>query len=196
MAGPRAGARSPLRDLRGFTRAAEHKLPYDVVFILNRYFEAVGGAIQRAGGIRTSSRAYGVMALFGVETGAELGCRQAVAAARAIVQSLARLNRELGEDLPEALRIGIGIHAGPAIVGRMGYGEGVYLTAVGDTVHVARRLEQLTKEYGCALVLSEQVASRAAIDVSAFPRHELTVRNRGGPVAVRVIDDLERLESA
>ena len=46
------------------------------------------------------------------------------------------------------------------------------------------------------LVLSEQVASRAAIDVSAFPRHEVTVRNRGGLVAVRVIDDLGRLESA
>ena len=183
-------------DLRGFTRVAEHKLPYDVVFILNRYFEAVGGAIQEAGGIPNQFTGDGVMALFGVETGVELGCRQAVAAARAIVRHLAALNRELGEDLQVPLRIGIGIHAGPAIVGRMGYGEGVYLTAVGDTVHVASRLEQLTKEYGCLLVLSEQVASRAAIDVSAFPRHEVTVRNRGGLVAVRVIDDLGRLESA
>ncbi len=182
-------------DLRGFTRVAEHKLPYDVVFILNRYFEAVGGAIHEAGGIPNQFTGDGVMALFGVETGVELGCRQAVAAARAIVRHLAALNRELGEDLQVPLRIGIGIHAGPAIVGRMGYGEGVYLTAVGDTVHVASRLEQLTKEYGCALVLSEQVASRAALDVSAFPRHELTVRNRGGLLAVRVIDDLGRLES-
>jgi adenylate cyclase len=180
-------------DLRGFTRVAEHKLPYDVVFILNRYFEAVGGAIQRAGGIPNQFTGDGVMALFGVETGAERGCRQAVAAAREIVHSLATLNRELGEELSTPLRIGIGIHAGPAIVGRMGYGESAYLTAVGDTVHVASRLEQLTKEYGCALVISEPVASRAAIDVSAFPRHELAVRHRGGLVAVRVIDDLGRL---
>ena len=183
-------------DLRGFTRLAEHKLPYDVVFILNRYFEAVGGAIQRAGGIPNQFTGDGVMALFGVETGAELGCRQAVAAAHEIVQGLAVLNRELGEELPAPLQIGIGIHAGPAIVGRMGYGEGVYLTAVGDTVHVASRLEQLTKEYRCVLVVSEQVASRAAIDVSAFPRHELAVRNRGALVAVRVIDDLGRLKRA
>src|SRR5207245_9644907 len=111
-----------------------------------------------------------------------------VEAPRAIGRPLAALNRELGEELQVPLRIGIGIHAGPAIVGRMGYGEGVYLTAVGDTVHVASRLEQLTKEYGCALVLSEQVASRAAIDVSAFPRPELTVRHRGGLLAVRAID--------
>jgi len=183
-------------DLRGFTRIAEHKLPYDVVFILNRYFEAVGGAIQRAGGIPNQFTGDGVMALFGVESGAELGCRQAVAAAREIVRDLAALNHELVEDLPAPLHIGIGIHAGPAIVGRMGYGAGVYLTAVGDTVHVASRLEQLTKEYGCVLVLSEEVASRAALDVSAFPRHELTVRNRGGLLAVRVIDDLGRLPSA
>src|SRR5213079_1677203 len=60
-------------DLRGFTRVAEHKLPYDVVFILNRYFEAVGGAIQRAGGIPNQFTGDGVMALFGVESGAELG---------------------------------------------------------------------------------------------------------------------------
>jgi len=183
-------------DLRGFTRIAEHKLPYDVVFILNRYFEAVGGAIQRAGGIPNQFTGDGVMALFGVESGAELGCRQAVAAAREIVRDLAALNHELVEELPAPLRIGIGIHAGPAIVGRMGYGAGVYLTAVGDTVHVASRLEQLTKEYRCVLVLSEEVASRAALDVSAFPRHELTVRNRGGLLAVRVIDDLGRLPSA
>src|SRR5881396_3167319 len=117
-------------DLRGFTRVAEHKLPYDVVFILNRYFEAVGGAIQRAGGIPNQFTGDGVMALFGIETRAELGCRQAVAAAREIVQGLAALNRELGEELQGPPRIGIGIHAGPAIVGRMGYGEGVYLTAV------------------------------------------------------------------
>src|SRR3989442_15294593 len=104
------------------------------------------------------------MALFGVETGVELGCRQAVAAARAIVRHLAALNRELGEELQVPLRIGIGIHAGPAIVGRMGYGEGVYLTAVGDTVHAASRPEQLTKEYGCAPALSQQVAPRPAID--------------------------------
>src|SRR3989475_13147556 len=112
------------------------------------------------------------MALFGVETGVELGCRQAVAAARAIVRHLAALNRELGEELQVPLRIGIGIHAGPAIVGRMGYGEGVYLTAVGDPVHVAGRLEQLTNEDGCALVLSPPVPSPAAPPASASPRHD------------------------
>jgi adenylate cyclase len=180
-------------DLRGFTRLAEHKLPYDVVFILNRYCEAVGGAITRGGGVPNQFTGDGVMALFGVDLGAQEGCRRALAAARGMASSIETLNRELGPELPSPLRIGIGIHVGPAIVGRMGYGEGAQLTAVGDTVNVAARLEQLTKEYGCVLVMSEEVAARAEIDVSALPRHELTVRNRAGVLAVRVVQDVASL---
>jgi adenylate cyclase len=166
---------------------AEHKLPYDVVFVLNRYFETVGTAITRAGGVTNQFTGDGVMALFGIEDGAAAGCRQAVAAARAMVQGMATLSADLASDLPAPLRIGIGVHAGPAVVGQMGWGQSFYLTAVGDTVHVAARLEQATKDYNAELVLSEEVARLAGLDLSAFPGHELTVRNRGGRVGVRVI---------
>ena len=177
-------------DLRGFTGMAEHKLPYDVVFVLNRYCDVVGGAITRAGGVPNQFSGDGVMALFGVDRGAEEGCRRALAAARAMGAGIDLLNAELAVELPAPLRIGIGIHTGTAIVGRMGYGDSAQLTAIGDTVNVAARLEQLTKEYACALVISEEVAARAGLDVSAFPRHELTVRNRAGVLAVRVVEDL------
>lgn len=69
----------------------------------------------------------------------------------------------------------------------MGYGPTMYLTAVGDTVHVASRFQDLTKQYQAQLVISEQVAARAAVDVSGFPRHEITVRNRREPLAIRVV---------
>ncbi len=174
-------------DLRGFTRVAEHKLPYDVVFLLNRYFDVVGGAIEQAGGIANQFTGDGVMALFGVDAGPDAGARQALSAARALVAGLAGLSRELAHELPAPLRMGIGIHVGHAVVGRMGYGHGVYLTAVGDTVHVASRLEQLTKEYDCELVITEEVARRAGIDAQELPRHELTLRNRAGALAVYTI---------
>jgi adenylate cyclase len=174
-------------DLRGFTRMAEHKLPYDVVFVLNRYFEAVGTAITRAGGVTNQFTGDGVMALFGIDDGPEAGCRQALAAARAMVEGVATLSAELAGDLPAPLRIGIGVHAGPAVVGRMGWGESFYLTAVGDTVHVAARLEQATRDHDAELVISEEVARRAGADLTAFPRHDLAVRNRGGRVGVRVV---------
>jgi adenylate cyclase len=73
------------------------------------------------------------------------------------------------------------------VVGWMGWGESFYLTAVGDTVHVAARLEQATKDYQAELVVSEEVARLAGLDLSAFPAHELTVRNRTAPVGVRVV---------
>jgi adenylate cyclase len=78
----------------------------------------------------------------------------------------------------------------------MGVAEAAYLTAVGDTVHVAARLEELTKKYTSELVISEAVAARAGIDVSGYPREELTLRNRSTPLAIRVIADARRLATA
>jgi adenylate cyclase len=183
-------------DLRSFTTIAERKLPYDVVFLLNRYAEIVGTAIERAGGIPNQFTGDGLMALFGVQTGPELGCQSALAAAREIVSSVAQLSEMLSEELETALKVGIGIHTGPSVVGQMGYGMGTYLTAVGDTVNVASRLQDLTKEYDCALIISEQVAGRAGIEMQSSPRHQVNVRNRREPLIVYAISDESRLLSA
>jgi adenylate cyclase len=183
-------------DLRRFTSLAERKLPYDVVFFLNRYFEAVGSVIQRAGGVANQYTGDGVMALFGVEGNPGDGSRRALAAAGQMVESVAALSASLADELPEPLRLGIGIHAGPAVVGRMGYGDTVYLTAVGDTVHVAARLEQLTKEYDCELVVSETVARRAGLPIDGLDRHQLALRNRAAPLAILVVRDAREAAAA
>ena len=183
-------------DLRGFTRLAEPKLPYDVVFFLNRYFEAVGGAIKNAGGIANQFTGDGVMALFGVGQGPAEGGRRALLAASAMIRSLAELTQTLANELPDPLRMGIGLHIGPVVVGHMGYAETTYLTAVGDTVHVASRLEGLTKEYQCQMVLSEQVATCVGVDLTAYPRYEITVRNRTEPLAIYVVDDVHSVAAA
>ena len=191
--GHRAGQESEVTvlfaDVRQFTRVAEQKLPYDVVFLLNRYFDAVGRAIERSGGIPNQFTGDGVMAIFGVDAPPEQGCRAALAAAAEMLRAIDALSRELAEELGTPLRIGIGIHAGPAVVGHMGYGVARYLTAVGDTVHVASRLQDLTKTYNCELVISQTVADAGGLDVRAWPRHELTVRNRAEPVVIYVVTD-------
>jgi adenylate cyclase len=153
----------------------------------------VGGAVERCGGVANQFTGDGVMALFGVEGDPAHGCRAALAAAGEIVRSLDALTSELGEELPAPLRIGIGIHAGPAVVGQMGHGVARYLTAVGDTVHVASRLQDLTKTYDCQLVLSQSVAERAGLDVGALPRHAVSVRNRAEPVVIYVVNDVRSL---
>jgi adenylate cyclase len=180
-------------DLRGFTRIAEQRLPYDVVFLLNRYFDTVGGAIEGAGGIANQFTGDGVMALFGVQTGPAKGARQALEAARAMQRELAQLSADLREELPANLRLGIGIHCGPTVVGHMGRGVATYLTAVGDTVNTASRLQDQTKHFACQLIISESVARQAGIDVNAYRREEISVRNRDEPIAIRIIEDVESL---
>jgi len=171
-------------DLRGFTRLSENKLPYDVVFILNRYFAAMGAAVEAADGRLDKFIGDGVMALFGIDRGVEDGCVRALAAAVEMGRRLEDLNRELAHDLDAPLRIGIGIHAGPAIVGQMGYGEAAAITAIGDTVNVASRLEAASKEFAAELVLSADLAARAGIDTGGLTGHEVALRGRREPLAV------------
>jgi adenylate cyclase len=174
-------------DIRGFTALAEGRLPYDVVFVLNRYFSAMGRAIETAGGRVDKFIGDGVMALFGIDRGAQTGCREALTSARLMSQRLAELSESLEEELDRPLRIGIGIHCGPVIVGEMGYGSAAAITAIGDAVNTASRLEELTKEYECELVVSEETVRRAGFDLSDSPHHEIEIRGRREMLAVRTL---------
>ncbi len=174
-------------DIRGFTALSEGRLPYDVVFILNRYFAAVGRAVESADGRVDKFLGDGVMALFGIESGAQAGCRGALLAARLMSEHMGELNASLRDEVEHPLRIGIGIHAGPIIIGEMGYGGASAITAIGDAVNTASRLEELTKDYGCELVVSEDVVLRAGVDLAAFPRREIEIRGKRGMLAVRTL---------
>jgi adenylate cyclase len=174
-------------DIRGFTELSEGRLPYDVVFILNRYFAAIGRAVETAGGRVDKFLGDGAMALFGIESGAAAGCRAALDAARRISERLAELNASLRGEIDRPLRIGIGIHCGPTIIGEMGYGSAVAITAIGDAVNTASRLEELTKHYGCELVVSETVVRRAELDLGAFAQDEIEIRGRRETLGVRIV---------
>ena len=173
-------------DIRDFTALAEGRLPYDVVFILNRYFAAMGHAVEAAGGRVDKFVGDGVMALFGVEGAADAACTEALAAARTMSQRLVELNQSLRDELAEPLRIGIGIHVGPAIVGEMGYGSATTITAVGDAVNTASRIEGLTKLYRAELVVSQEVLTRAGLDLPDLHREEIEIRGRQEKLAVAV----------
>ena len=172
-------------DLRAFTKLSENKLPYDLVFLLNRYFAEMGHAVEAAGGRIDKFIGDGVMALFGLDSGVDAGCREALAAARGMSERMQNLNRALVHDISEPLRIGIGIHTGFAIVGEMGYGTAVSITAVGDSVNTASRIESLTKTYACELVISEAVANHAGVELGESPRHEIEIRGRSERLVVR-----------
>jgi adenylate cyclase len=176
-------------DLRDFTSLSEDKLPFDVVFVLNRYFAAMGLAVEESGGRVDKFIGDGVMALFGIETDRERGCLDALTAARRMSERLLEINAALKHDLAQPLRIGIGIHTGPVIVGEMGYGQSVSVTAIGDAVNTASRLEAMTKDLGAQLVVSDRVARFARVDLGNFPFKEIEVRGRARPLQVRVVQN-------
>ena len=205
-AGPRDGFRAAAKmqgeertiavlfaDIRGFTGLSETKLPYDVVFVLNRYFRSMGEAIEGAGGRVDKFIGDGIMALFGIDAPPAAGAAQALAAARGMAEALDDLNQLLASDLPAPLRIGIGVHVGPAIVGAMGYAEAVSVTAVGDTVNTASRLESMTKEFAAQLVVSADLTDAAGADLTAWRREAVQVRGRKEPLSVFIVDDARGL---
>ncbi|TAD89039.1 MAG: adenylate/guanylate cyclase domain-containing protein [Alphaproteobacteria bacterium] len=182
-------------DLRGFTSLSEHKLPYDLVFLLNRYFAEMGQAIETAGGRIDKFIGDGIMALFGVDDGPEAGAKSALTAAAAMADRLERLNTELAATLDAPLKIGIGLHAGHAIVGEMGWGRAVSLTAIGDMVNTASRLESLTKDLGAQLVFSEDVARFAGLDLDQFAQEEVVIRGRQTSLRVAKVVDARTLKA-
>lgn len=180
-------------DLRDFTGFSEGRLPYDTVFVLNRYFAVMGAAIEQAGGHVDKFIGDGIMALFGTTGDTAVAARAAIDATRRMAHGLRELNAELRSELDKPLRMGIGLHLGPAILGEMGYGPATSLTAVGDTVNIASRLEALTKEVGCEAILSEKLVTRSGLALDGFPVHETDLRGRSGTLKVRLVDDALRL---
>ncbi|MDI5927722.1 adenylate/guanylate cyclase domain-containing protein [Rhizobium leguminosarum] len=174
-------------DIRHFTTLTETRLPFDVVFLLNRYFAIIGKAVEQAGGRLDKFIGDGAMALFGLNTTPEEACRQALNAAAAIVAEIEKLAAELADELALPLRIAIGIHTGPAVVGTMGYGRVRSMTAIGDTVNVASRLESAAKEFEAAIVISEPVANLSGADLAGIESREISVRGRALPLKVYVI---------
>jgi adenylate cyclase len=180
-------------DLRESSRLGEQRMPYDVFFILNRFFAEMADALRETGGYYSTFNGDGLMALYGTETGVERGCRDAMRGAAAIEARLARINAALAADLGRPLRAGIGIHAGDAIVGTMGPPATPILSALGDTVNVAARLEAETKRHECMVVVSAACARAAGVDLSSFPEHTVTVRGRADPVTYYAIADSTQL---
>lgn len=174
-------------DLRGSTRLGERRLPYDVVFILNRFFAEMAEALVVTKGHYAQFNGDGLMAIYGLEDGFEDGCRRAIQGATEMLRRVDKLNESMKSELNEPLRVGIGIHGGEAIVGIMGPPTTPIISAIGDNVNVAARLESLTKDFGCALVISETVAQGAGLDLTRFPRHEAETRGRTATIPVYAI---------
>ncbi len=172
-------------DMRGSTRMAEKRLPFDTVFIVNRFLGAVSQAVLESGGMPNQFVGDGMLALFGLSTTRQEACRQALRAAAMIAANVDELNKFLEHDLREPIRFGIGINGGEVIVGDIGYRDHMVFTALGDAVNVAARLQDMTKSLACEVVVSDEVRATAGLAADALPQHDVEIRGRNEPMIVR-----------
>jgi adenylate cyclase len=179
-------------DLRDSTRLAAGRLPFDAIFIINRYIEAVTAAILAKNGHITSIAGDGVMSVFGLDGDAEKGARSALAAAFAIGRAIEEVNGDLVAEIDAPLQIGVGVHTGPSILGEVGPLDRSSLQFLGDTGNVAARLEGLTKEFGCAALVSAATWSAAGRSAPTSRTTVVDIRGRG-ELTVWLFEDLADL---
>jgi adenylate cyclase len=180
-------------DMRGSTKLAESRLPFDTVFVVNRFLGAVSQAVIECGGQPNQFLGDGQLALFGLRTNRQTACRQALKAAAMIADNVEELNQFLKHDLRDPIRFGIGIHGGEVIVGDIGYRDHMVFTALGDAVNVAARLQDMTKGLGCEAILSDEVRSTAGVAADALPQQQVEIRGRNEPMMVRVVGHTKAL---
>ncbi|MGA7996598.1 MAG: adenylate/guanylate cyclase domain-containing protein, partial [Bradyrhizobium sp.] len=182
-------------DMRGSTKLAENQLPFDTVFIVNRFLGAVSQAVIECGGQPNQFVGDGQLALFGLATNPQTACRQALRAAAMIAVNVDELNQFLSHDLREPIRFGIGIHGGEVIIGDIGYRDHMVFTALGDAVNVAARLQDMTKSLACEAIVSEEVRITAGVAEDALPQQQVEIRGRSEPMIVRSVGDAKALSA-
>jgi adenylate cyclase len=182
-------------DMRGSTKLAEKRLPFDTVFIVNRFLGAVSQAVVECGGQPNQFVGDGQLALFGLSTNPQTACRQALRAAAMISANVDELNQFLSHDLREPIRFGIGIHGGEVIIGDVGYRDHMVFTALGDAVNVAARLQDMTKSLACEAVVSEEVRITAGLADNDLPQQEVAIRGRAEPMIVRSVTHAKTLSA-
>jgi class 3 adenylate cyclase/nitrite reductase/ring-hydroxylating ferredoxin subunit len=143
-------------DIRDFTAFTQTLSSYDVMFVLNRYFHQIGEIIERNGGYVDNFIGDEVMALFGVDDDPRAPLR-AVKAALEMLGAIDRLKPYMDAMYGRHFDVGIGIHYGEAVIGSIGSRKREKLTAIGDTVNVANRIEKANKEAGTRLLISENL---------------------------------------
>ena len=180
-------------DIRGFTARSAGLLPYDIVFLLNRFFDAIVPEITKAGGTVDKYMGDGLLALFEMDE-PEHSAQAGIAAACNIGVALARFNRLLASEGEDPVRIGMGLHTGTVVLGEIGTTENAPRTLIGSAVNAASRLEAKTKDLGVELLISELVIQAAGLSGPLGMMQDFTLRGVDHPVRALPVAQAATLE--
>ena len=175
-------------------RLAAGRLPFDALFILDRYVQATSSAILANGGHIISVAGDGIMSVFGAHTNATTAARQALVAAAAIWRNIDQISTELADDIQAPLRFGIGIHSGPAVLGSLAPPDRPSLQFLGETGNIAARLQGLSKQMNCAVIVSAVTATAAGWSRPPWRGAEVDIRGNDMTMSVFLIDRCDELQ--
>ena len=175
-------------DMRGFTARTTGQLPYDVVFLLNRFFDAIVPEITGAGGTVDKYLGDGLMAVFEADDPVR-SARASLRAVRGIGEALKSFNAGLVAEGEEPVRIGIGVHMGDVVIGEIGAIGNAPRTLIGATVNAASRLEGQTKELSVQALISDAVLRDAGYDLTELDLVSLHLRGVREPLDALALDD-------
>jgi len=173
-------------DIRNFTAFAEAHLPYDVVHVLNRYFNRVGAIINQHGGQINNFIGDGLMALFDTDGGAN-PTLNAVRGGLDMLKAVEAMQPYFEAQFKINFRIGIGVHYGEVVLGAVGSGDNRRLTAIGDAVNLASRVESANKEAGTEFLISEEAHEMVEDHVRIGQHIELAIKGKTGTYSLHEV---------
>lgn len=171
-------------DIRSFTSISENMDPRELLDFLNEYFSGMVESVLSHHGVVDKFIGDAIMAVFGAPVPEPDDPLNAVRAALSMRERLSRINEDfLARGLPE-IKTGIGLHSGQVVAGNMGHSERMEYTVIGDAVNLASRLEGMTKELGCDIVVSEDLYQLVKDDINVEPLRPIKVKGRDREIMV------------
>jgi class 3 adenylate cyclase len=187
LAGEMGEATILFTDIAGFTTIAEYLQPDELVAALNDYLETVLPPIQAHGGVVNTFIGDGLFASFNMPLACADHAASAVRAAIDIQRAVG--SRTFGKE-GVAFATRIGISSGPVIGGTVGAGQRMSFTLLGDTVNLASRLEQLNKQFGTRILVSDSTRAACGEKFAFQPLGSVAVRGRSDATAIFSLDPL------
>jgi len=185
--GERTMATVLFADLRGFTPYVEKNSPEDVITSIREYFTIMQRAIRLHHGLVLQYVGDEIEAVFGVPLKCDDHAHAAVLAALEMRKGLEKLNRRRVEKGVMPFSHGIGIHTGEVLAGNTGSEDQPSYSLIGDTVNLASRIQELTKNFDWDIVASEETVNRLKCPFETQKQSPIAVKGFSEPVSVYLI---------